>query len=193
MINSETEGRSNPGQSTPRLRRAVRLPDGLPSRKNPLCWSNGYSVCFMIVEAGVRFPSGVFISDTCDKDSSDRCRGDVFPFGGSGCRRPTCAIQCIYCIIRWIQSVSASTSDTIRYNTYCTSCISAQIQWIRSVSAPAPWSLVQIRWIRIVHVGDTLRTHFQHTPSTRRSVRGSVCWECVGSEERFEVCLLALY
>ena len=40
----------------------------------------------MIVEAGVRFPSGVFISDTCDKDSSDRCRGDVFPFGGSGCR-----------------------------------------------------------------------------------------------------------
>ena len=48
---------------------------------------NGNSVCFMIVEAGVRFPSGVFISDTCDKDSSDRCRGDVFPFGGSGCRR----------------------------------------------------------------------------------------------------------
>ena len=29
----------------------------------------------------------VFLSDTCDKDSSDRCRGDVFPFGGSGCRR----------------------------------------------------------------------------------------------------------
>ena len=40
-----------------------------------------------IVWSGVRFPSGVFISDTCDKDSSDRCRGDVFPFGGSGCRR----------------------------------------------------------------------------------------------------------
>ena len=35
------------------------------------------------------------------------------------CRVPTCAIQCIYCIIRWIQSVSASASDTIGYNTYC--------------------------------------------------------------------------
>ena len=39
------------------------------------------------------------------------------------------------------QSVSASTSDTIRYNTDCTSCISAQTQWIRSVSAPGPDSV----------------------------------------------------
>ena len=32
-------------------------------------------------------PFGGLWSDTCDKDSSDRCRGDVFPFGCSGCRR----------------------------------------------------------------------------------------------------------
>ena len=65
---------------------------------------------------------------------------------------PTCAIQCIYCIIRWIQSVSASTSDTIRYNTYCTSCISAQIQWIRSVSAPGPDKVDTYRACRFLRV-----------------------------------------
>ena len=35
----------------------------------------------MIVESEVRIPSGVFFSATCDKDSSDRCRGDAFPSG----------------------------------------------------------------------------------------------------------------
>ena len=32
------------------------------------------------------------------------------------------------------------------------------------------------------------RTHYEHTSSALRTVRGSVCWKCVGSEERFEVC-----
>ena len=61
---------------------------------------------------------------------------------------PTWAIQCIYCIIQCIHSVSGSSPDTLRYNTYCIHCISTRYSGY-GLYQP----LDQIQWIRIAHVG----------------------------------------
>ena len=61
---------------------------------------------------------------------------------------PTWAIQCIYCIIQCIHSVSDSSPDTLRYNTYCIHCISTRYSGY-GLYQP----LDQIQWIHIAHVG----------------------------------------
>ena len=110
---------------------------------------------------------------------------------GSGEKRclPTWAMQCIYCIIQCIHSVSDSSPDTLRYNTYCIHCISTRYSGY-GLYQP----LDQIQWIRIAHVGlDCAWTRHGRWDPYIRTIRARAEREPIGFEPPFCVCFGRLF